>query len=171
MWFHLSAHLWSLMVGIAAMAKASCPRRALVLRSVLRRSCRKFDSHELVRSMVQRIPSNRSRSHTSPAQQACSGPGSTANPTREPRSTDSAEMPQPRPSPSHQPSKDQPSHCNNGSTPPSTKPGVVQSPTPTTPRPPAQNRALRVNVGFGVAGTGWRVMLAGVLGLGSWWGW
>ena len=31
--------------------------------------------------------------------------------------------------------------------------------------------ALRVNVGFGVAGTGWRVMLAGVLGLGSWWGW
>ena len=30
--------------------------------------------------------------------------------------------------------------------------------------------ALRVNVGFGVAGTGWRVMLAGVLGLGSWWG-
>ena len=32
-------------------------------------------------------------------------------------------------------------------------------------------KALRVNVGFGVAGTGWRVMLAGVLGLGSWWGW
>ena len=31
--------------------------------------------------------------------------------------------------------------------------------------------ALRVNVGFGVAGTGWRVMLSGVLGLGSWWGW
>ena len=36
---------------------ASCPRRALVLRSVLRRSCPKLDSHELVRSMVQRIPS------------------------------------------------------------------------------------------------------------------
>ena len=35
----------------------------------------------------------------------------------------------------------------------------------------ACNMALRVNVGFGVAGTGWRVMLAGVLGLGSWWGW
>ena len=34
-----------------------------------------------------------------------------------------------------------------------------------------ENQALRVNVGFGVAGTGWRVMLAGVLGLGSWWGW
>ena len=42
---------------IAAMAKASCPRRALVSRSVLRRSCPKLDSHELVRSMVQRIPS------------------------------------------------------------------------------------------------------------------
>ena len=42
---------------INATANANCPRRAVVLRSVLRRSCPKFDSHELVRSMVQRIPS------------------------------------------------------------------------------------------------------------------
>ncbi len=31
--------------------------------------------------------------------------------------------------------------------------------------------ALRVNVGCGVAGVGWVVMLSGVLGLRSWWGW
>ena len=55
------AHLMSLMVMIKAMASASCPRRALVLRSVLRRSWPKFDSHELVRSMVQRIPSGSAR--------------------------------------------------------------------------------------------------------------
>ena len=41
---------------IIAMARASCPRRALVLRSVLRRGCPKFDSHELARSAVQRVP-------------------------------------------------------------------------------------------------------------------
>ena len=47
----------SLTVMIKATANANCPRRALVLRSVLRRSCPKLDSHELVRSMVHRIPS------------------------------------------------------------------------------------------------------------------
>ena len=52
---------------------------------------------------------------------ACPGPGSTASPICEPTSTDSVELPQPRPSPSHQPSEDQPNRCNNGSTPPSTK--------------------------------------------------
>ena len=42
---------------IKATANASRPSRAVVLRSVPRRSCPKFDSHELVRSMVQRIAS------------------------------------------------------------------------------------------------------------------
>ena len=46
---------------INVMARASCPRRALVLRSVLRRSWPKFDSHELVLSMAQRIPSGTGR--------------------------------------------------------------------------------------------------------------
>ncbi len=35
----------------------------------------------------------------------------------------------------------------------------------------ADDLALRVNVGCGVAGVGWVVMLSGVLGLRSWWGW
>ena len=46
-----------------------------------------------------------------------------------------------------------------------------RSPQPSVHRVEPDFLALRVNVGFGVAGTGWRVMLAGVLGLGSWWGW
>ena len=66
-------------------------------------------------------PANRSRSHTSPAQQACPGPGSTASPTCEPRSTDSAEPPQATLSPSHHLNEDQPNRCDNDSRPPSTK--------------------------------------------------
>ncbi len=42
------------MVRIAAMARASCPRRALVLLSVLRRSCPKYNSHELSEDVVRR---------------------------------------------------------------------------------------------------------------------
>ena len=66
-------------------------------------------------------PRNRSRSHTSPAQQACPGPGSTASPICEPTSTDSAELPQPRLSPFHHLNEDQPNRCYNALRPPSTR--------------------------------------------------
>ena len=60
-------------------------------------------------------PDNRSRSHTSPAQQACLGPGSTASPICEPTSTDSTELPQLRLSPFHHLNEDQPNRCDNAS--------------------------------------------------------
>ena len=66
-------------------------------------------------------PRNRSRSHTSPAQQACLGPGSTASPICEPTSTGSAELPQPRLSPFHHLNEDQPNRCYNALRPPSTR--------------------------------------------------
>jgi hypothetical protein len=46
----------SLAVMITAMASANSLMRWAVLRSVLRRSCPKFESHELVRSTGQRRP-------------------------------------------------------------------------------------------------------------------
>ena len=60
-------------------------------------------------------PGNRSHSHTSPAQQACLGPGSTASPICEPTSTGSAELPQLRLSPLHHLNEDQPNRCDNAS--------------------------------------------------------
>ena len=74
-------------------------------------------------------PRNRSRSHTSPAQQACLGPGSTASPICEPTSTGSAELPQPRLSPFHHLNEDQPNRCDNALRPPSTR---SPDSTPTT---------------------------------------
>ena len=47
----------SLAVSRKAIARASWARRCRGRRSVLRRSCPKFDSHELVRSMAHRSPS------------------------------------------------------------------------------------------------------------------
>jgi hypothetical protein len=51
-----SAHLISLMVVMRAMARASWSSRWWMNRSVVRRSCPKFDSQLLVRSTGQRIP-------------------------------------------------------------------------------------------------------------------
>ncbi len=59
------------------------------------------------------------------------GPGSTASPICEPRSTDSAESPQPKLSPFHHPNEDQPNRCDNDSKPPSTK-SPDSKPTTTT---------------------------------------
>lgn len=41
---------------MSATARANWPRRWATVRSVLRRSCPKFDNHELVRSTGQRMP-------------------------------------------------------------------------------------------------------------------
>ena len=61
--------LMSLTVRMQAMARASWARRWRVRRSVLRRSCPKFDSQELVRSMLQRGPrgAGRGRDRDAPA--------------------------------------------------------------------------------------------------------
>ena len=56
MGFQRFLHLMSLTVMISTMARQSCASRCWMRRSVLRRSCPKFDSQELVRSTVQRIP-------------------------------------------------------------------------------------------------------------------
>ena len=63
--------------------------------------------------------------------QASPGPGSTASPICEPRSTDSAELPQPRLSPFHHLNEGQPNRCDNDSKPPSTK-SPDSKPTTTT---------------------------------------
>ena len=58
--------LMSLAVRMQAMARASWARRWWGRRSVLRRSCPKFDSRELVRSMLQRWPRGTGRGPAAP---------------------------------------------------------------------------------------------------------